>query len=1201
MIGGGSVVGLLLLGLLAWFLFGGSAEEPSVVAESTPASPRGVVQPAPPGSTSQPADKPEAQNSVADATPANSEPTAPAREPQPLALTRIDLDKRLLGYELPGATWAAAYDEATGRLAMTNDEEGVVIYDLDDLLSGKLAPVATLPTDGLPTAVCLKVLADRRVFVLAGQDAPKLQLVDADTLEQFGEIALEDLKFVDFLAGSSNPDDPFVYYSTHQYRGVITADSDREDNKTADRLGRVDLVSRKQNDHTAQRFIDVALSPDGERLYARPNSTANGVTGAWSELLGYSGDAIRSRITSWPRNSMASPVQSLGEVVAVNTSVYDRSMRVLTVRLDYAPGAAFKDRPLLVGLSKGEIVFGSANDYRRVASIPLPGHWLRTDRMADAADFRLRHAVSPSVRSGFLDISADSTRATAVITFGEHLVLAPLGKLELRAEPSLFVGTPLPGTVAPGEQVELDLKLKTEAAGVTFEFVPNTDWLPNEKQRLLGTLPPGTASPKALTLGAGVTAEQTFIILRSLKPLAGRKPPMTLRIGNEVMRITKIDRGKLIVERSNPMAHGGSERIAVIDERGRDLTTPTTAPKPAGKQLVLAAAVNNQQSIIFLGDVEPLSGEKLPLDIQIGDERMTVTAVDDFKTALTVKRAKGVFHSVTSDVVVLAGDTKAEAGPNLPTVSDDTFQWTPTSEQLGRHTLRMRATAGGVTHEWFWHVDVARSTAELPFQVVGIEPEPGGNRAVIWGQTVLPFLRRARESKTQPNAYFVGIYDLAEKRLLRHLGVEKPITSAALDKTGVYACLSAFDVEPKADLQAERARERALRQITPTQIVRLDVETLKVVDQVEVPKHCKKLRVIAGRYLAAFDRWRNETFRFNIPKLSPVEPAVRGYEYAIAGRVRDGWVWDGVVWDEAMKKPRLLLFPVHFERPPGAHAKSEMIAAAGGTIHMHPYGAYVSTWCPQNQQLAGQISATAHPVGLSCTEGALHAYSWAAPSQPRVGSVPKPTSVKLLDLRTVEITGSRQTRGLQAGGYVAEADGHVQVALVGKLYSVALDRLIEQEEVFRFVEEQDRFVLPAGRPAKLSYSAPGAVKYHFQLWYQRPHFPDEEPAFVMESSDGTFELPLGDMDRLAGSALRVAGVRASDRTPKARLDRIEEHVTKLTPAYRQLTGKKPRGVPCAIYVSVIAEHEDGQQKAGLAHSYLVEVPMDAVKKAANRR
>ncbi len=67
------------------------------------------------------------------------------------------------------------------------------------------------------------------------------------------------------------------------------------------------------------------------------------------------------------------------------------------------------------------------------------------------------------------------------------------------------------------------------------------------------------------------------------------------------------------------------------------------------------------------------------------------------------------------------------------------------------------------------------------------------------------------------------------------------------------------------------------------------------------------------------------------------------------------------------------------------------------------------------------------------------------------------------------------------------------------------------------------------------------------------------------------------------------------------MERIEEHVKRLTPAYRQLTGKKPRGVPFPIYVSVIAEHEDGQQKAGLAHSYLIEVSMEAVKKVANRR
>lgn len=639
--------------------------------------------------------------------PTKPEAAPPARVPEPFDLTRIDIDKRLDGFKLPGITWAAAYDEATGRLAITNDEKGILVYDLDDLLDGNPAPVATLPTDGLPTAVCLKTLPDRRAFVIAGQDEAKVVLVDSESLEPFGQIMLEGLKFVDFLTGSSNPDDPFVYYSTHRYKRIGPSASETEDNKTAERLGRINLVSGEQDGHTQQQFADVTVSANGELLYTRESFTPVGAIGAWSELLEFKGGSAGLNMGGLPRNYSKSPVCLLGETISGDNSVYSQSMNIHMARLDYSPGAAFRHRPVLVGLSKGVVVFGSANDYRRLASIRLPMDWLPIDRVAQVDDFRLRHNLSPNVRSAFLDIRADSTREMAVLTFSEHLVVAPLDRAQLPDEPALFVRTSLPDRVAPGQLVQVELELETETEGVVFEYVPHTDWLPNEKQPLLGIMPPGEPSPRPLELHSGVSAEQSFVILKSYKPLAGMKLPIRLRIGNEVMLITKYERTKMIVQRTRVVAHGVSERVAVVDEVGRDLTTPRTPPKPKGKTLTLAAAVNSQQTIIFVTDLRPLSDEELPIDIQIGDEKMVLASVDNFKTALNVKRTEPANHSVTSEVLVLNEAALAgPAAPNLPTVEGRTFRWTPTADQLGRHTIRMRARAGKIVHEWFWEITV---------------------------------------------------------------------------------------------------------------------------------------------------------------------------------------------------------------------------------------------------------------------------------------------------------------------------------------------------------------------------------------------------------------------------------------------------------------------------------------------------------------
>jgi hypothetical protein len=208
--------------------------------------------------------------------------------------------------------------------------------------------------------------------------------------------------------------------------------------------------------------------------------------------------------------------------------------------------------------------------------------------------------------------------------------------------------------------------------------------------------------------------------------------------------------------------------------------------------------------------------------------------------------------------------------------------------------------------------------------------------------------------------------------------------------------------------------------------------------------------------------------------------------------------------------------------------------------------------------------------------------------------------VKLLDPSAVAVAGGGSRQASRVTGYVTEADGQVHVALLGKLYSVPLGQLVEEEETFRFVQRQDQFVLRPGEPAKLAYSAPGAAKYHLQLWYQRPHFPDDEPALRAESSDGTFTLAMDEMERYVGMALPSVQSGPHGKTADGEADPAKEYLAKIEPFYRSLTGKAPKGVLVSFCVSVVAEHEDGQQKAGLAHSYLVEVPMEQVLEKMGR-
>ena len=414
-------------------------------------------------------------------------------------------------------------------------------------------------------------------------------------------------------------------------------------------------------------------------------------------------------LRKWNRSYAASPVSTLRDVVAVNAQVYTESMRVFTTVLDYSPVAAFRDRPLWVGLGKGEIVFASANDCRRLRSITLPGAWLKSNRAKDPVDYRFRPKLTLDMRSAFFDTVADNTRNLAILTFSEHLVLAPVEKMELPDEPSLLVRTSLPDEVTPGRLLRVQLELEAESEDVVmedvvFEFVPNPDWLPNERQKLLGTGP----SPRLLELSSALDASASTLRLKSSEPLKGLKLPYRLRVGNEVMLVTGYDKYSLKLQRSQPFYHSGSPRVAVVDEVGRELLAAETGPViPPGKRLVLSAMVNNQQEILFVNDVSPVSGEKLPVEIQVEDEKMIVTEVDQLRSALTVRRRKPVNHSVTSVAfVVVDAKSRANAGPSLPVVKDRTFTWKPTADQAGMNTIRMRDRAEGMTHEWYWDVTV---------------------------------------------------------------------------------------------------------------------------------------------------------------------------------------------------------------------------------------------------------------------------------------------------------------------------------------------------------------------------------------------------------------------------------------------------------------------------------------------------------------
>ena len=1093
---GGVLVGFVLVVGLGWLLFGGGKAKPDVLAAKSPptaenAGPTAVPPDAvsKPAETAQPTANPAATAAAAapaaepappassgtPPTPADQPPAAPPA-PGPWDLVRIGGDQRMGAFQLPSFTWSAAYDAPTGRLAITQDAKGVLIYSVDDVLAGKLSPSVTIATDGVPTAVCLKVLADRRVWAIAGQNAPTIHVLDAESLKETGAVTLDKAKYVDFLTGSANPANPFLYYSTQGAENT-------GDGLKPNRFGRINLVTMQPDGQTVDAYpeiFDAAIPDQGDLIYCGLDQGGVQLV-RWPEQRDPDGGVNLQVVAGTATQGRGYVPAPDGQFVAVGYALQSPRFWETNGLADFMPQAFFRSRPLMFGVSDADFVVGSSNDCRRLDTVTLHPDWRRADGRLAPRDFRMRPQTSLPLYTSFLAGFADDQRQVAILVLNQGLAVAELAKMKLPAEKSLLVANHPPETLAVGQEVTVELA--TEAEDVAFEWVGVRD---------------DRSPPQSMLLEA---------------------PP------------------------ANPVQ---------------------------GKRLTLAAAVNSQQAEILLADLTPLAGLAPPLTLQLDDEQMTITAIDDFRTSLRVQRAAGSPHSVTAPALVLTGDASAAPKPSLPTVDGRTFRWTPSRDQIGRKSIRLSAKSGQTVHRWHWDVDIEQPTAQMPFYLLGIKPEPGGKRAVVWGQPAADV--GLADSRTAPTGkFFLGVLDLATKQMLHQREVPRRITAATLHETDVYAGLDMLD-PAKAT------------QITPSRILRFRAEDLEVTGQVATPEHCNELEVIAGRYLAGFSRW-GETYRFTVPDLKPVEPELpENRELRPAGRLRDGWLWDGVVWDQALQTPRLLLFPFQYGAKPSQNG-ARVLAGALGQIRLHSCGPYVCTWYQDEQLFHPGFSLVEYPGTALCEYGKLNLYSWEDGGK-FTGDRDRVPDGQIALLAATTLNSNQ----VQAKGYIADEAGVVYVVFLGQLHTVPLDQLVpKKKDLFRLDEQQSTFVLAADKPTKVQYSAPGAVRYDLQLYTMLPGMFDERPAIEARSTDGSFELAL---EVTAQTLTNVSSGMAGVAGPTAdSLDaRLTAYGKAVVPAFRALTGRAPRGVPFPVYAVVVAENAEGK-KAGLAHSYLLEVPL----------
>lgn len=479
--GSGLFVGLLLVGCVGWMVLSGQRVEEVAIAD--PASQEAehapvVTHPTEEQRPTEPRPAEPAIPAASEVERANPKAETPGLEfvslkpsESPLGFVKTESDERLEVFKLPGKTWAADYDRESGRLAVTNDDVGILVYDIDETAKGRPGPVGALPTEGLPTAVCFKRTSQRRFLVTAGNKRPKAELFDADSLEKTGEVQAPDAKFLDYLGGNPSPDDPYVYYSTSRN------DQDVSRQFKAEQLGRINInsmeaetinvVAGQPGRQSAVEATAILFSDQGEMLYLRDSHGGTKCVTIEGSSEGTDAPVI------WG-GGPASPTCAVGandQLVAAGRFVLGRYFCVSLGRAEFDVEAFFPSRPLMVGFTANSLAFGSTNDFKTVARVPLPSLCIKS-KGADRP-FRMLPRERPEFEATFLRVFVDEGRDLVIGVLPEHLLAAPLSRLNLPVQKSITVIKRLPMKVYVNAEVTLELE--TEAEDVTFEVGKGRD------------------------------------------------------------------------------------------------------------------------------------------------------------------------------------------------------------------------------------------------------------------------------------------------------------------------------------------------------------------------------------------------------------------------------------------------------------------------------------------------------------------------------------------------------------------------------------------------------------------------------------------------------------------------------------------------------------------------------------------------------
>lgn len=1113
-------------------------------------------------------------------------------------LSQANKGSNLLEIDLPALPWRAAYAPDSGSLLLSSDDHGFLAYSLNSFSGTEISPIRRYDVKGLPSAACYKPGSTRNQFVFTGSSDDVLYVVDSATGEAISKVQLTQGSSIVSLVSSSNPNDPFVY--------VLSLVKNANRDTPVGMLGRINLSTGEQSYITQFDCVSLAVSADGKLLAVA--SSYGFQVGDWECLslvkkgnVGFI-DPTGGRVAIEKFYGGGISV-FVGRRVSNGRFFVDTASGSLVNEATFNTLGSFSELPIVVGFDpQKKICFASKLDCMIRESIDVPN--LESARsLSVKGELRAEYRTCDLPGKDIMHAFCDDKRGVALVIGDKKLLVARIDKDLWANEPvGSAVLADVPRNVIPGVPLALPIKLEKGEVEIIQTYYRIFD--SGDAKQQLALVDEDKLKQPLVVWGNDIKSEDKEIVVsRDAGEIAKAG---WVRIDNELMEVVAIDGSRLKVRRERPVPHQQGRYVFPVDKDGRtregDILQDLA--NDGSDQLRLMASITAAQNKIFVQSLTFFETRRLPLRIRIDDEVMAVVAVDDSDDSLVVERNDRSGHSVSAQVEVLEGSTGAgdEKGDHTPRIENGILKWTPSNEQLGPRTLRLRVTESGISREVGYRFNVAYpSMGVAGFEIQAIRPDTAGNNlAVVWGQTttgVPPELPRLADAIPQT---FIGVFDLERKEMIRHRILVNRVSNAAMHEGFIYAVLG-------GKVHREFGEDERFSH-NGSSLVCFDASALEAREFAPINGDASLVRVIAGKYIGVRST-DNANYCFEIGALKPVH----GPDYTTGvptfGKIGENWVWDGVLYDKQFEKPQLLI-TAHSYLPYHANVVSESLFFVGsgsrGVQYIRPTtsgfasGGCLNAGYSDLSNEKGFVVSETLPVFMIPTNTGL------AFAKSNTFDLPSPAQAGQSTSYPLHIFAKGDPYGGSIPDSITLHENKVFVCRNGRVVefadSVFHDQLRHSNDL-KLEHRQERFTLELDQENTVKYSAEGATKYTLYLYVDprsssyidqlnSPQAYEARGVTKLESNDGVFRISAPRSAIVERAMTFVASTFPADESEVA----AEKYVSLCREAFETLTGRALLTVPVPYYAVVIAESNDASVgKAYMSHVYLVEVPQKEFK------